>query len=165
MTHDHVKQNHSGFLTFHPIRRPLERRAAMFTNPTHISIRQGSCASAQTRVSPFGRSHCNFTTPEKLCGKYYRLQQHDRNSLNGSWSLVCRWCGRKRESFSAAQKKFLYRWRQLFPEACRASLLSIPLNCVSVWPATYSRTIGWHEIEASPEKRTLPCQARSDQFH
>ena len=126
---------------------------------------RGHAQARKPRVSPFGRSHCNFTTPEKLCGKYYRLQQHDRNSLNGSWSLVCRWCGRKRESFSAAQKKFLYRWRQLFPEACRASLLSIPLNCVSVWPATYSRTIGWHEIEASPEKRTLPCQARSDQFH
>ena len=37
VAHDDVEQKHSGFLTFDPIRRPFERRAAMFANPTHIS--------------------------------------------------------------------------------------------------------------------------------
>jgi hypothetical protein len=37
VAHDDVEQNHSGFLTFDPGRRPFERRTAMFANPTHIS--------------------------------------------------------------------------------------------------------------------------------
>jgi hypothetical protein len=36
LAHDDVEQNHSGFLTFNPTRRPFEWRAAMFANPTHI---------------------------------------------------------------------------------------------------------------------------------
>jgi hypothetical protein len=101
---------------------------------------------------------------DTLPGKYQSLRSARPNRFNGSWSLVCRWFGRKCGSFSAAQKKFLYLWRQLSPEACLASLLSISSNCVSMLRPTYFRTVVWRRIRAS-EKRMLPYHPRWDHFH
>jgi hypothetical protein len=40
VTNDHIKQDHSGFLTPDPVRQTIARRSAMVTNPTHALARR-----------------------------------------------------------------------------------------------------------------------------
>jgi hypothetical protein len=47
-----VEQDHSGFLTLHPIRQPIEWRTAMFADPTHALDRtQRSCHPSSKQFS------------------------------------------------------------------------------------------------------------------